>query len=201
VARKNVPSATRHAPVHAQQGKTDWCLWRVVEWLMSDDAVERAEQAVARRREQRGTSDRRQELELELRQLEAAITYNLEAARQGAIPLKILVDQNRPPQERMAKVEALLTKLTATDQNSGLPSLSLCEVRTMLERAKPEEQRRFLLSILARVEIHPHNRLCVVFRHPDLRPIRVEMPPYFSLRRGITPQPTISIEEGDDPPA
>ena len=72
----------------------------------------------------------------------------------------------------------------------------------MLEQAKPEEQRRFLLSILERVEIHLHDRLRVVFRHPDLPPLRVAMPRYFSPRRGITPLPIISIEaDSDDPPA
>jgi hypothetical protein len=88
--------------------------------------------------------------------------------------LAVAVDNGRihqacPPTK--AKLQPVLCRasMATADQNAGLPQLSLGEVRAMLEQAKPDEQRRFLLSILERIEIYPSNRLRVVFRHPDLR--------------------------------
>ncbi|MEN6644016.1 MAG: recombinase family protein [Armatimonadia bacterium] len=183
--RQYAPPADRHAPLWVPIVKVEHYTWEVVRWLTSDEAAD-----IAHRRQQvqatgKHKGGRTVLLTAERDEMISAIAYNLEAARLGAVPVTILIDQNRPLQARLGQIDTELARLVY-DEPDPVPHLSQGELLALVQSASAEEQRLFLRSVFDRVELFP-DRMRFILRSAGLPPLVAELPRYYAPGRGVSP--------------
>ena len=186
------PPADRHEPLTKSAVAVEMVIWAWTEELLSGDLLA---DALARLSSPalRGTghltcpplpspAD-------ELADVEARITYNLEAARAGAVPPDLLARENAPLLARRAELQRAA-------QGPAVGGLSAAQLRRLRERggelvawySRLEDQgrqRAFLGRLYARIELH---RGGLVFHHAlaGMGPRGMQFPRWLGGARGWT---------------
>lgn len=177
LARKLVTPA--HPPLFCTCWVAEEYLWMMTEWLLSDEAQAEYQAQASQSRAHPDMDD----LRAEQAHLEGQVRYNLQAAREGAVPLRVLAEENAPLMARLGEVERGLSRLSA--QSGQTHHL---DMRTTLQQTKQsdyQQQRLFLSRLYSEVR-YTRETITFVLTHPDAPNITIR-------RQRMTRRPTDRI--------
>ena len=172
IARMNLPRAQQHEANSILLPVVEALTWRAVQYFISTEAIREGYQ----RHRGNEAGARRKELLKRREELEAALEYNLQAARAGAVDVAILARQNAPLMASLEKVDQQLAGAEREEQAvNTLQAVTPEELVRMVQSSDIEAQRNFLLRFFQRVEIHKAF-LRFVPTIPDVPPFEVARP-------------------------
>ncbi len=187
--RSIIAAADRHPSVGISAPKVDEAIWRYAEWLLGEAGGlrEALEEELRRRAADEGRGElartRRRLREVEQQQERLLTGYRL-----GRIPDAIYVAQADPLREEWEELQAELAAAELPPDYRGLLRwLGEVDVHRALARARQRpaaERVEFLRRLLARVELHPGNRLAFHHLWPS-DPYLMPLPPRYEPGRGI----------------
>lgn len=146
--RRVTPQEDRHPPLFLRQTRAEAYAWLMVDWLMSEEA----ELAYAAIKPKSVAPVKLRRLQDERAELEETIRYNLRAAREASLPMRLVAAENAAATERLAVVEEEIKSLSTT--SSAHAGQSARQTLESIKSAGYEQQRVFLLRLFKRITVY-----------------------------------------------